>query len=144
MDSILGNKEKELLCKLDIEKAYDHINWDFLLHILERIGFGKKWISGIKWCISTASFSILFNGSPTGFFRSTKGLRQGDPLSPYLFVIGMEALSCLLKCTVEGNFISGRKFVGRDGGEQTISHLVYANETILFSDANPKQLRYLG
>ena len=82
VDSILRRKEKLILCKLDIEKVYDHIRWDFLLQILERMGFGLKWISWIKWCISTASFSVLFNGSPTGFFRSSRGLRQGDPLTP--------------------------------------------------------------
>ena len=55
----------------------------------------------------------------------------------------MEALSCLLKCVVEGNFISGCKFVGRGGGELIISHLLYADDTVLFYDANPNQLMYL-
>ena len=108
------------------------------------MGFGRKWISWIYWCISTTSFSFLFNGSPTGFFRSTRGLRQGDLLSPYPFLIGMEALSCLLKHVVERNFILGCKFVGRGGEELIISHLLYANDTVLFCDANPNQLIYLG
>ena len=136
VDSTLRGKEKGILCKLDIEKAYDHIRWDFLLKMLERMGFGSKWIRWINWCISTATFSILINGSPSGFFWSSRGLRQGDPLSPYLFVIGMEALSCLLKRAVEGNFISGCRFGGRDGGEIVISHLLYADDTIIFCDAN--------
>ena len=105
MDSILRRNEKEILCKLDIEKAYDQIGWGFLLQILERMWFGSKWISWINWCMSIASFFVLFNGSPTGFFRSSRDLRQGDFLSLYLYVIGREALSCLLKRVVEGNFI---------------------------------------
>ena len=143
VDSILRRKENGILCKLDIEKAYDHISWDFLLQIMERMGFGSKWISWIKWCISTASFSVLVNGSSTGFFRSFRGLRQGDPLSPYLFVIGMEALSGMLKRAVEGSFISGCRFHGREGGDIVISHLLYADDTILFCEANSEQLTYL-
>ena len=123
VDSVLRRKEKGILCKLDIEKAYDHIRWDFILQTLERMGFEPKWIRWINWCISTASLSVMFNGSPTGFFRSSRGLRQGDPLSPYLFVIGMEVLSCLLKRAVEGNFISGCRLGDRDGREMDISHL---------------------
>ena len=88
VDSILRRKENGILCKLDIEKAYDHISWDFLLQIMERMGFGSKWISWIKWCISTASFSVLVNGSSTGFFMSSRGLRQGDPLHLWLQVFG--------------------------------------------------------
>ena len=88
-------------------------------------------------------FSVLFNGSPTGFFRSSRGLRQGDPLSPYLFVIEMEALSCLLKRAVEGNFISGCRFGGRDGGEIVISHLLYVDDAIIFCEAISEQLMYL-
>ena len=138
VDSILRGKEKGILCKLDIENAYDHIRWDFLMQMLERMGFGSKWIRWINWCISTASFSVLINGSPSGFFRSSRGLRQGDPLSLYLFVIGMEVLSCLLKRAVEGNFIYGCRFGGRDDGEIVVSHLLYADDTIIFCEANPE------
>ena len=74
MDSVLRKKYKGILCKLDIEKAYDHIRWDFLLQTLERMGFGSKWIRWIYWCISTASFSVMFNGSPAGFFSEFQGL----------------------------------------------------------------------
>ena len=75
VDSIPRKKESGLLCKFDIEKAYDHIGWDFLFQIMERMGFGRKWISWINWCISTSNFSVLVNGSPTGFFWSFRGLR---------------------------------------------------------------------
>ena len=76
VDSILRGKEKGILCKLDIEKAYDHIRWDFLMQLLERMGFGSKWIRWINWCISTASFSVLINGSPSGFFRSSRSQKS--------------------------------------------------------------------
>ena len=90
VDALLKRKEKGLICKLDIEKAYDHLNLNFLLGVMEKRGFGGKWLNWIKWCISTVTFSVLVNGTPSGFFRSSRGLRKGDPLSPYLFVLGME------------------------------------------------------
>ena len=85
-----------LVCKLDIEKAYDHINWRFLLSILEKIGFGPKWRNWIFFCISTVRMTVLVNDTPTEFFSTFRGLRQGDPLSPYLFVLIMEAFSSLI------------------------------------------------
>ncbi|RVW43937.1 Retrovirus-related Pol polyprotein from type-1 retrotransposable element R2 [Vitis vinifera] len=84
LDSRLKDNIPGLLLKMDIEKAFDHVNWNFLMEVMSKMGFGHRWINWIKWCCSTASFSILINGSPSGFFRSSRGLRQGDPLSPYL------------------------------------------------------------
>ena len=100
-------REKGLICKLDIEKAYDSINWQFLLKVLQKMGFGPKWLGWTWSCISTTKFLVLVNGVPAGFFPSSKGLRQGNPLSPYLFVMGMEVLSVLIRRVVEAGFISG-------------------------------------
>ena len=82
-----------------------------------------------------ATFLVMVICSPSGFFRGSRGLRQGDPLSPYLFVIGMKALSCLIIKAMEGGFLSGFKFGGREGDGLIVSHLLYADDTILFFES---------
>nr|CAN64368.1 hypothetical protein VITISV_040345 [Vitis vinifera] len=137
-------KEKGLVCKLDIEKAYDSINWSFLMKVLKKMGFGSRWMEWMWWCFSTAKFSVLTNEVPEGFFSSSKGLRQGDPISPYLFILGMEVLSALIRRAVQGNFISGCRLRGRGDAEIMVSHLLFADDTIIFCEASKDQLTHLG
>ena len=131
IDSMMRRKEKGILCKLDVEKAYDKLNWKLLLTVLREMGFGGKWIGWIKWCISTASFSVIINGSPTGFFKSSKGLRQGDPLSPHLFVLGMEVLSILIDKATRGGYLAGYNFRNSFDDVTNVSHLLSADETLV-------------
>ena len=125
-----------MLCKLDLEKAYDHINWDFMLIVMQKMGFWDKWVGWISWCISTASFSVLINGSPTGFFQSTRGLRQENLLSPYLFVIGIEALSCLINRAVRGGFLTDCRIRGRGGNGIQVSHMLFADDMLVFCEVS--------
>jgi hypothetical protein len=112
---------------MDLEKAYDHVNCDFLLHMLRRCGFCGKWCSWIAHCISSVRFSVLVNGSPNGFFSSSRGLRQRDPLSPLLFVFVMETLSRMISATVSRGLLEGFKV-----GNATFSHLLFADDTLIY------------
>ena len=95
-------------------------------------------------CLSSAKFSVLVNEVPTSFFPSTKGLRQGDPLSPYLFVMGMEVLDVLIRRAVEGGFLLGCNIRGGSGPPLNISHLFFANDTIIFCEAGKDHLTHLS
>ena len=95
-------------------------------------------------CISTTKFSVLINGVPAGFFSSSKGLRQGDPLSPYLFIMGMEVLSVLIRRAVEGGFISRCNIRQGSGPAANISHLLFTDDTIVFCEAKKEHLTHLS
>uniref|UniRef100_A0A5B7BI34 Reverse transcriptase domain-containing protein n=1 Tax=Davidia involucrata TaxID=16924 RepID=A0A5B7BI34_DAVIN len=132
-----------LICKLDIEKVYDHVNWDFLLSLLRKMGFGARWRGWMGWCISMVSMSVLVNGSLIGFFGTSRDLRQGDLLSPFLFVVIMEALSKMLAKAVEGGLLGGFNVSNGLGGNSVINHLLFADDTLMFYGVEDQQLRYL-
>ena len=130
--------------KRNIEKTYDSLNWQFLMKVMRKMGFGSKWLGWMWSCISTAKFSVLVDGVPTGFFPSSRGLRQGDLLSPYLFVMGMEVLSNLIRRAVEGGFLSGCRIRGRRRQSVHISYLLFADDTIVFCEARKEHLTHLS
>lgn len=115
--------------KLDMSKAFDHIRWDFSETVLHLYGFPHKWILLIMQCVSTVSYSVLVNGSYTPFFHPTQGLHQGDPLSPYLFVLCVDILSSMLDSAKNHGFIEGIK-VSRVG--PSITHLLFADSFLFF------------
>ena len=82
--------------KLDMMKAYDRLEWPYLKAIMVKLGFAPDWIHTIMSMITSVSFSVLFNGERLESFSPSRGIRQGDPISPYLFLIAAEGLSCLL------------------------------------------------
>ena len=119
--------------KIDTEKAFDTLEWSFLLKVLRLHGFGSTWINWVSQCISTPSFSILINGSPFGYFKSSRGLRQGDPLSPFLFIIGADILSRLLQRAENLVTLQGIKI---SPCCPQISHLQFADDLLIFSKSN--------
>ena len=144
IDSWQKRKEKWLICKLDIEKAYDSMNWQFLLRALQKMGFCSKWLGWMWSCLSSAKFSVLVNGVPADFFPSAKGFCQGDPLSPYLFVFGMEVLDALIRRVVAKGFLSGCSIRGGRRPTLNISHLFFADDTVVFCEANKEHLTHLS
>ena len=98
-----------LALKIDMEKAYDRLEWNFLEKVLHCFGFSSIWIQWVMQCVSTTSFSILINGSPFGFFKPQRGVRQGKPLSPFLFVLAAEVLAWLIEREATCSDIKGYK-----------------------------------
>jgi hypothetical protein len=99
--------------------------------MLRRSGFGEKWVSWIAHYISSVHFSVLVNGSSSGFFSSSRGLRQSNPLSPLLFVVVMKTLSKMFSVTVYRGRLSGF-FVGSRLLVVNVSHLLFADDTLVF------------
>ncbi|GJR02184.1 transposon TX1 uncharacterized [Tanacetum coccineum] len=107
MEFMKKKKQKGIDFKLDFEKAYDSIEWGFLMAIKKKMGFGNKWCKWVDSCLRSTSISILVNGSPTREFYMERGVRQGDPLSPFLFILATEGLNALVKEAVHQNIFKG-------------------------------------
>jgi hypothetical protein len=144
LDNRIKSGELGVLCKLDMEKAYDHVDWNFLIYLLKRCGFGEMWCLWIKHCISTVRFSVLINGVPSSFFGSSRGVWQGDLLSPFLFVLVMEAFSRMLGAFISRGLISGFIVGSSELNRVNVSHLLFANDTLVFCEANESQIRHVG
>ncbi|PNX60847.1 ribonuclease H, partial [Trifolium pratense] len=132
MKSKTRGKKGAAALKLDISKAYDRINWDFLKDMMAKMGFSQKWIGWIMLCVETVDYSIIVNGHMVGPVIPGRGLRQGDPLSPYLFIICAEGLSALIRQAENRGDLHGIKICRN---APVISHLLFADDCFLFFKA---------
>lgn len=123
-----------------MSKAYGRIEWNFLRKVLERLGFHEILIGWVMECVSSASYSFLINGSPQGSVIPSRGLRQGDPLSPYLFILCTEVLAGLCKQALENGSLPGVKVACNC---PPINHLLFADDTMFFGRSSPSSCRAL-
>ncbi|XP_024626870.1 uncharacterized protein [Medicago truncatula] len=135
-------KKELLLFKVDFEKAYDSVDWGYLDEVMGKMAFPTLWRKWIRECISTTTASVLVNGSPTDEFQMKRGLRQGDPLSPFLFLLAAEGVNILMTSAVNLNLFTGYS-IGMHN-PTVLSHLQFADDTLLLgvkSWANVRALR---
>jgi hypothetical protein len=125
-------KTGSMALKLDMSKAYDRVEWQYLKGVMEKMGFHNKWVTLMMECISTVSYSILVNGEPHGYIKPSRGLRQGDPLSPYLFLLCAEGLHSLIQKEKISGALKGVS-ISRSGPK--ITHLFFADDSLLFCKA---------
>ncbi|XP_026377838.1 uncharacterized protein LOC113272162 [Papaver somniferum] len=135
---IFGNPG--IMCKIDLEKDFERINWRYLEFVLQQMGFSKKWRDWLRFCYSTSSFSVLINGSSFGYFTSTRGVRQDCPVSPLLFNIAMEGFSRFMDRAANLSLFSGFSV---SSTSIILNHLHYADDTIFFVDINKEEMHNL-
>jgi hypothetical protein len=140
--AIRTRKRKKPLCavKLDMMKAYDRVEWDFLEKMMIKMGFSVQWVQMVMRCVKSVRFAVKLNSCVSDFFTHSRGLRQGDPLSPYLFLFCVEGFSALLKQAQKEKELVGVRF-GSTG--PTVTHLLFADDSVVFLEASKGNLEAL-
>jgi len=130
------NRKKFMALKTDMSKAYDRVEWSFLRALMEKMGFDHKWVNWIMQCITSVSYRILINGDPKGRIRPSRGIRQGDPISPYLFILCTEALIAQIRKAEREGKVQGLRI---SYASPRVSHLLFADDSLFFCQANAEQ-----
>ncbi|KAK6131702.1 hypothetical protein DH2020_034499 [Rehmannia glutinosa] len=135
-----SGKQGLMSIKLDMSKAFDRIEWPFAIAALQALGFPPPFIDLIRICIYTPTFSFLLNGSQFGSVKPHRGIRQGDPISPYIFIICAEVFSCILQDLQAAGKIHGIRI---NKHAPSVSHLFFADDTLLFGRATIEEATHL-
>ena len=124
-----SGKHGFMAIKLDMSKAYDRVEWVYLERLMEKMGFCARWVALIMSCVKTVSYSIMVNGEPTRMIYPKRGIRQGDSLSPFLFLLCMKGLHALIKHSARNGDIKGFSLCKRG---PKLTHLFFADDSLLF------------
>ena len=126
--------------KLDMSKVFDRVEWGCLRDIMQKMGFDSKWVTFIMQCAISITYLIRLNGKPCDHITPTRGLRQGDPISPFLFLFCVEGLSSLLQ---QATFVGSLRGVIASPQGPQISLLFFANDNIIFCQATREECNHL-
>ncbi|XP_057730440.1 uncharacterized protein LOC130945751 [Arachis stenosperma] len=130
----------DIAIKLDMNKAYDRLEWNFLQKVMENFGFSTEWVKLMMSCVKSANYRFKINGKLSAKIHPQRGLRQGDPLSPYLFILAAESLTILMERALKDNLISGIKLAPT---APVLTHLLFADDCIFFAGAQEEEIYQL-
>ena len=122
-----------IAAKLDMSKAFDRVEWYFIEMVMRKMGFNESWIGLVMKCLTSVTYSVIINGSVHGSIMPTRGLKQGDPLSPYLFLLCAKGFSALINEAARCQQLNG---ISICLGSPRINHLFFADDSLLFCKAN--------
>lgn len=121
--------------KTDMSKAYDMLEWEFIRLVLEKMNFQSTFLNWIMQCVTTVSYTFIINGATRGYVKPGRGIRQGDPLSPYLFILCSEVLTGLCMDAQSKGLMKGISIASKS---HSLNHLLFADDTMFFCKANRK------
>ncbi|XP_075654704.1 uncharacterized protein LOC142624852 [Castanea sativa] len=126
--------------KLDMSKAYDRVEWDYLEALMFKMGFHPRWVNLVMVGISSVSYSVIMNGVASGYIKPSRGIRQGDPLSPHLFLLCSEGFTALIRNAAQTNRLHGIR-ISRNAPR--ITHLLFADDSLLFCNASMEECQVI-